>query len=155
MPWYMTQYPPLPTQSHPPNDKTEGVVIGFYGSCVWARKRREAEDMIVARNIGEAIVFVLGTKKRPEPTASEMFRKRTMTKRQALQAIHGVTFLAYLAMRSLATPPQDVVGDTGFLHEALHSLLSGEPRRAELIATLQFYERRVPGYLNMRRQDAG
>jgi hypothetical protein len=147
MPWYMTQYPPIPTM---PNSDG-ATVIGYFGTYLHARHRAEAESFVLARNIGEQIIGPSGAKTRPEPALSDLLRKRRLTPRDKLHVMHAATFLAYLVMQSLATPPHEVVGDEGFLHHVVHTMLYGTPTREHVIATVRYFERRVPGYLNTKR----
>jgi hypothetical protein len=149
MPWFLTQYPPIPTQ---PNSDGE-TVIGYFGTHIWARHMEEAKAFALARNIGEIIIgrSYTSPKSRPHPLPSEMLRKRRLTPRQRIEVLHAVSFLAYLCVQSLGTPAHETVGDEGFVHETIHSLLSGTPQRAQMIATLEHYENRVPGYRPTRR----
>lgn len=142
MPWYMTQYPPVPTMPNGPD-----LPIEYFGTYIYAHKLDAAKSFARMRNIGEIVLGVSGEKRRPEPTVTDLMRRRRMTPRQRLEVVHAATFLGYLAMQSLGTPAHEVIGDEGFIHEVIHALLNGRPKRATVLTTLAHFEQRVPGYL--------
>lgn len=123
-----------------------------YGSDIYANSFDHAKRLARRRGIGEKVISDGMKSKAFYPFPSELFRKRKLTKRDALAAIHGTTFLAFIAMKSGRAEINEVLGDTGFLHEAIHVLQFGrfgqsssKPRR-EFADVILRWERIVPGF---------
>jgi hypothetical protein len=133
MPWYLTEY------------------ANGYSSQVWGRSWSHARRIAKRRGLGETVMGLWSNMPNPRGTAtmpaSAHFRRRSPTKRQALDAIHALTFLCQLAIAGGLLKAGDVLDDCGLLHDAVHALSHGRPRRAEIIARIEALERLVPGYL--------
>lgn len=82
----------------------------------------------------------------PYALPSQMLRRNTLNKNQALDAVHAVCFMSYLLMRSTGAKAEDVLGDEGLLHMAIHSLTFGWPGRRRLADGIEYFERMIPGY---------
>ena len=143
--WYTTVYPARPEWK-----ALEGEVVGDYASHVWASSEAHAKKLIRRRNIGESLT---GGKwrKRQHRYPSELLRRPRLNKVQALECVHAVCFLSYLLMRSRGAGAEDIVGDEGLLHMAIHSVQFGWPGRQKLAGGVALFERSVPGYTSGRR----
>lgn len=141
MAWFLCNYPAWPKE---PSLKAP---IGNYSSFIWARNLQEAKRLAKRRRIGERVMWERGNRGQPYIPPSKQMRKRHLTPKQRLNVIHAVCFLSYLASRAMKMGPEDTMGDEGFLHQTVHSLSIGFPRRRQMIAYLEEIERRVPGYL--------
>ena len=140
MPWYATEYEPWPVE--PIQVETP---VGKYGSFIWASNEREARAFAKRRRIGETVTHVASRTRRPEPLPSELIR-RSMSPAQKLNFVHSVTFLSFLLAQSIGAPPHGLLGDEGLLHQAIHSMSIGWPRREPLRAIVRNFESRVPGF---------
>lgn len=139
----MTAYPADP--SHAIGTASDEI-INSYSSYVWAKSERHARLLAKRRNIGEVVIG--GSQKAaPYPYLSELLRKRSMRPKDKIDAIHAATFLGYLLMQSCGAPPCDVIGDEGLVHQVIHCLAFGTPKRAHLAEVASYFERRVPGYV--------
>ena len=119
---------------------------GRFGHYIFARNRRHALKLARQRGLGERLE---GEVSKPViySIPSKLLAKRLRTRAQALDAIHSLTFLCHLALSSGVAKPYQITGDKGVLHDAIHSLCFGQPRRRALIARVQELEARVPGFL--------
>lgn len=122
--------------------------IGDYSSFIRAPDRRAADRLARNRGIGEKVICEWAPEGRKAPylKPSELMAKRALTARQRLELIHGVTWLSYILMQSMKTPPSIVLGDEGIVHQVIHCMISGRPLRSSLVATLQHFEQLAPGY---------
>lgn len=146
--WYTTTYSARPRRQGKRLLSPE-IVVGDYASHIWASSRPHAEKLAKQRNIGERVTG--GTwRKRQYRYASELLRRPRLNKKQALDAVHAVCFLSYLLMRSSGAKAEDILGDEGLLHMAIHSVSFGWPGRRKLAAGLEYFERQVPGYRSGR-----
>lgn len=121
MPWYETSYiPPLI------RDK---VLIrgGAYGCHFFAKNWLHAEELVKQRNLNEHIFFEWETKDfnypDPYPLPSAALRELYhLTEHQRLVFLHGLSFLGNIAIKSGVAVPEEIVGDEGIVHEAIHQL---------------------------------
>ena len=127
-----------------------------YGSDIYASSYAHAQRLAKRRGIGETVISAGMHSKAFYPFPSDLMRKRKLSKRQALDAIHGVTFLAFVAMKSGKANVSEVLGDLGFLHEAVHVLSFGRfgesisyPRK-DFVDVILRWERIVPGFREKR-----
>jgi hypothetical protein len=145
--WYTTVYPARPAWKH--EGLSPETVVGDYSSHIWASSRAHAQKLVKRRNIGERLTG--GTwRKRPHPHTSELLRRNRLTKKQALDVVHSVCFLAYLLARATGAKHEDLLGDEGLVHMTIHSVSFGWPRRRVLAGALVAFERMVPGYTSWR-----
>lgn len=142
MPWYLTCYNATPQEGK----ANPHSIVGSYSASVWAKTKRHAERLCRQRNIGE-VVYGGPTQWQRIERPSSLLAKRTLSHKDKLAVIHSVCFLSYCLMRCIKLPPWAVVGDKGLLHETVHCLSFGRPRRKELIAKLEHFESIVPGFI--------
>lgn len=143
MPWYMCVYPAWP---HMPTDP--GNMVGDYSSFIRAKNLKQAEKLAAQRGLGERVICKWSPdgRKAPYPLPSDLLRKRSLSPKQRMDIIHGTCFLSYLLMQSAKAPPSGILGDEGLLHQVIHSMSFGRPSRKQLIETMIYFERQVPGY---------
>lgn len=140
MPWYYSTYQPR-------IDLPEEKRFGKFESAIHADSVEEARDYADLRNIGERLEDVRPFNKHPYQPPSEMLiREGELDRAEVLRAIHATTFLSYLLMQSKQLHPAQIVGDQGLLHEVVHHLELGDPKRHEIVEMLREHERLVPGY---------
>lgn len=120
--------------------------VGDYSSFIRARDMKQARKLALQRGLGERVLCLWGGKRAPYVRPSELLAKRSLTPKQRMDVIHGTCWLSYLLMQSMKTPPADTVGDEGILHQVIHYMSSGQPRKQGLIDSLRHYEHLVPGY---------
>jgi hypothetical protein len=148
MSWFICHYPPRPSFTAMRNPGDDDLV-GDYASFIWANSEKHAAVLARRRNIGEVVDGKWGSRRsKPYRLPSELLLGRRIDKKKALDAVHSTAFLCYLLMQSHEdVPPCDIVGDEGLLHQVIHSLSLGWPRRKDMAATLKYFELGVPGYV--------
>lgn len=141
MPWFLCEY------------RQDGTK---FGSDIWANSWSHARRLATIRGAGETVIGQ-GGKKRPfYPFPSELLRRRSMTKQQALDAVHGCTFLGFLALKSGRANVDEVLGDRGFVHETIHAVQFGRASqglsvgRREYAEVIKCWEFKIPGFRNPR-----
>ena len=128
--WFGTQY------------ELEGKT---YGTCLWAESLEEAFGVASLRNIGET---VSGYWFAPFELPSKLLRKRTVS----LEALHGAVFVGWLASCAGVADSQQMLSDTGLIHEIIHYMQYGPinyPKK-ELINRMKALEEKVPGLVALR-----
>lgn len=89
MPWYATHYSAdfLGSPVRQPGRPTQGE----FGTVIWARNTHDAEVICHQRGLGERVYSVSRKRAlpRPEPRPSDLLRKRKMTPKQRVDAIHA------------------------------------------------------------------
>ncbi len=146
--WYICHYPARPEHYFNWNATQDGDdLVGSYSSFILANSEKHARALAKQRNIGEHVDGVLGARKsRPYPLASELLAKRRLTPSGKIDVLHATTFLSYLLMQSHSAPPCDILGDEGLLHQVIHTIAFGSPKRTDMVAVLRYFEKMVPGY---------
>lgn len=150
-----------------------------YSNGLYANNEAHAEELIIQRNLGEERSFGIVDDRdwilpseamqkyweefrwNPEYLDHGMFvpsklsddKKRRMEKLRE-QAIHGSTFVAYLAMKSGVATVDETLSDGGIVHRAVHicagTLDNDDPvyieeEYARIMPMLRDIEQRVPG----------
>jgi hypothetical protein len=103
-----------------------------YGSHIYARSFREAQEIAKSRNIGEKIMGVGGVvtdgynRVVPEELINPDFRELTDNEfvHELPKIIHSACFLGLIAVSSGTANVNDLLGDNGVVHELVH-LLNG------------------------------
>ena len=134
MPWFISEY----------------VSSGRkYGADLWAKDFSDAKVVANRRGIGEAILGQGREHRKPFfgcGFPSDLIRQRVLAKKDAIAIVHGVTFLSYIAIESDTYNVGQVLGDTGWLHETIHCLANGNPKRTKMVKWLREVEFVVPGF---------
>lgn len=126
--------------------------ISTYTSFILARDLAHAKRLAKARNIGETLLgegLRYSRSKAPYRPPSVLLRKRRLTQALRLDVIHATCFLSFLLMRVKGVKGAGVhaiLGDEGIMHQVIHTLSFGFPRRKAVITALEGCERMVPGY---------
>jgi hypothetical protein len=104
-----------------------------YASHLYARTWGEAKQLAQLRGIGERVEGVC------EPQSD--------TPRDLASQAHLACFLGFIALKAGTMTPEEVLGDMGVVHEAIHALC-GDPSAdmAAVEAGLARLRSRVPGY---------
>ncbi len=146
MPWFICQYTAWPT------DMLSDDPVGDYSSFIYARSMRDANKIARIRRLNELVLCKWSRSNRsPYRRPSDQLRRRKLSHKQRFDIIHGLTFLSYILLRSRRAPPEQLVGDEGILHQAIHSLAYGYPSRRGLIPIIRAFEIRAPGYCKESR----
>jgi hypothetical protein len=154
--WYLTRYAAEPGRRARPFSKAkhadERSWVSFYSSYIWATSWTNAERKARLRGIGEIVEGESCRRGNPERRPSELLAKRRLTLRDRLAIIHGATFVTFLLMncrrsRTMLDRSKMLVGDQGLLHQLVHCLSFGRPRRRKMIAMLDSFERKIPGFV--------
>ena len=113
--------------SYPVGDKT-------YGSHIYAPSFEDAKRIAALRGLGEAVDGIT------EPYTDEPADLRSK--------IHQACFLGYVALKAGTITAEELLGDKGILHEAIH-LMCGDPdANPEAIEEgLARLRTKVPGYV--------
>jgi hypothetical protein len=122
-----------------------------YGSHLWATDAADARSIAKRRRLGERI---LGQSPRcySDPLSSILFRRRNYGEKADL--IHSLTWLGFIAAKSGAATLDELWGDTGVIHQAVHYLQFGTETGETVTAgwvyeALRRLERRVPGLVEI------
>lgn len=105
---------------------------GKYGSHIYAKSYKQAEQIAMDRNIGEKVVGVSSgavdgyNRKVPEDISNPDFKDLSDFEfLHALpQILHSACFLSFIAVSSNQSTLQSLIGDEGVIHELIH-LLNG------------------------------
>ena len=145
--WYLTEYSPWGKKPLPESP------IGLYGSHIWARSFPDAERKAKLRGLGERVAGRVLMQKgaRPHELPSQMVLSKRLSWKRKVRIIHATCFLCFLLARSNKWPTEGTMGDEGILHQVIHSLCIGWPRRKALSEMLAAAERMVPGYVGPRK----
>ena len=162
MPWFYVEYrmPYAPSWMRGVKGcegptRVDGVAQpeATYGALLWARSRRHARAVARRRGIGEKLSKVAVPLETPVPP-SVLFSRRNRRRRSG-EIAHALAWLSWLALSSGAASLEEVLGDTGVVHQAAHHLhfgrTAGSPSLAWIVEGLRRLERRVPGMV----EDAG
>lgn len=132
-----------------------------YGTGVWAADLGEAYDLVDKRNVdGEYVEDIFQPAKdciyEPVHVHVELALENKKNRKYFNNALHGVTFLCYLAGCSGSTN-EELLGDGGVLHEFIHVITtSGKYSWCEfehmMIAVIDL-ELKVPGYLSREQKE--
>jgi len=128
--WFGTQY------------ELEGKT---YGTCLWARSLEDAFGVATLRRIGEE---VSGRWFAPFVLPSKLLSQRSPT----LEVVHGTVFVGWLASKAGVADSQQMLSDTGLIHELIHYMQYGPinyPKK-ELIKRMKALEEKVPGLVALR-----
>jgi hypothetical protein len=128
---------------------------GLYCSQIWAKSKAHARQLCHERGLGETLAEFTDT---PPPRASEYFARamsnRVRRKPRHIDIVHALAWVGLLAVQSRRAAPVDVLGDRGFLHEAVHWLAFGsddvgktQDGWREVLAAIERVEERLPGFL--------
>lgn len=115
-----------------------------YGSYVWAPSYAEARRRVIQRNIGEEVSSPYPFKSKPHSLPSELLSAKRVrwTKVQ-----HAVCWLGWLAVKQGIRSVDQLLSDTGLLHELAHRAdLNSGPSKRELAQALRRLEREVVGF---------
>ncbi len=121
-----------------------------FASHLWARSTDEAARLCVERGIGESLSDAMPLDPLQESSDYRPASWHVMNSEQET-ALHALAWLGHLALSSLAVPVRDVLGDYGFLHEAIHLVggvesCSGYEDWMVVADAASEIEMKVPGY---------
>lgn len=103
-----------------------------FGSHIYAKSFKEAERIVVERNIGEIVIGISGGttdgygRHVPEELENPDFRKINDYQFLNLlpQIIHSANFLGFIAFKSGKIKIEELIGDHGVIHELVHLMES-------------------------------
>jgi hypothetical protein len=135
MPWYTTLYnadnsPIDAVRLRKDSDGNSGYHIGRYGTRVYARNKRHAEELARERGMNEAVWL---KSRAPNYLRKPGFRR---------DVLHNLCFVSHLALKSGAATSEELLGDAGLIHEYIH----GAKRQSLIVECIEI-EKRIPGYL--------
>lgn len=130
-----------------------------YLTQLWARGREHALGLMAIRGLGERFNdFSNGWEWRASYYLRRMLDARVRDRPRLGNVMHALTHVAHLAVSSGTCTPEDALGDSGWLHEAIHRICwtkddttpnePGIPPWKPYWARVAAVEERIPGYLH-------
>lgn len=114
-----------------------------FGSVVHARSEVEAVEICAARGLGETLDDAQPLPDfRAELPASWHWENSGNAER-----LHAICWLANLAMASGVADREELLGDFGMVHEAVHHTANEQVTFERVLELIQAVEAKVPGYL--------
>lgn len=103
---------------------------------IYAKNKKECKRIIQIRNLNEKIIgWVKHSNVNPPPTDFN-------------EKVHEACFLGYIGLKSKLLSLDEVLGDSGLLHQMAHSLQFNTVDRKEALydVTLEKWRDLIPGY---------
>jgi len=121
-----------------------------FPALVAVRPGEDLEDILKRRKLGEqqdGTPFLPGQEK--SPLNGDRWLSDKLASQGAVKAedIHAACFLAFLALSADVATPEQVVGDTGIIHDLIHELCAPPSSGMRtIIKNVQRIECAIPGY---------